>query len=662
MKRVVLFVLNLSMSLLVLSQTITQKGVAYRYNGKQQRTPLGNVTIQYDANQRTALSSEQNGVFTLLLEGRKMGDRIGVVTVKKREMMVFNQHAVDEWSVRKEPLRLILCNVDEFERQKANLIEIGKREAKKKYDRLKKELEAKLNESQIKQQEYEASLDKAYEELERFQNNVGEYADLFARIDESEVDTLAQRALDLFNKGETERAIRLFEDGNYLEKLENALVIKSNANKAIAKVKRILKKAEQDSINAVNVLKAQVDAYKINNQWAKAGELLKMLADRLNTWQSCYEYASFCSTMSLFEEDLIYSQKAFDLFVELIHLKPMTDHECVQYCNLTNMLACANQQMGYFSKALELYEASINIMKYIAKEDPKYNYWVAWYLNNMGSLYMQMEQPHNAKESFNQAFSISQGLFSNNPHDTTSVYQIQANCLSNVGHILIKDSLDTALSYFEKALEIRKLLSRSQSPVFQLDVAKSLRDIAYVYFVKKEYAKSTTYVLSSIDIIAKLYANNPNAYYRELNVNLSYLNKLGNLFLDEKNYDASEKVFLTSLDMYRLMNKKDDHIVYQLHCLGNIYSLKGQFNEGEKYYLEALKGYRIMAENNPIEYKNGLADMLYTICVFYSKYNKIDKNLSICIETIELLKTIDASKYSDRINWLQKTIDAYKLF
>ena len=42
--------------LLTTSVAQTQQGVTYRYNGKQKRTPLGNVTITYDSNQRSVLS------------------------------------------------------------------------------------------------------------------------------------------------------------------------------------------------------------------------------------------------------------------------------------------------------------------------------------------------------------------------------------------------------------------------------------------------------------------------------------------------------------------------------------------------------------------------------------------------------------------------------
>ena len=49
-------------------------------------------------------------------------------------MVVFNQQAVEEWSVRKDPLCLILCDANEFQKQKKRLIAIGERQAKKKYD------------------------------------------------------------------------------------------------------------------------------------------------------------------------------------------------------------------------------------------------------------------------------------------------------------------------------------------------------------------------------------------------------------------------------------------------------------------------------------------------------------------------------------------------
>lgn len=120
--------LALLMTMPLLAQTINQKGVTYRYNGKNKRTPIGGVYIKPVTANNGVVSDEGNGTFTLVLNSLQMGSRIGNVRVTKQGMMVFNQQAVDEWNVRKDPLCLILCNADEFQRQKKNLIAIGEQQ------------------------------------------------------------------------------------------------------------------------------------------------------------------------------------------------------------------------------------------------------------------------------------------------------------------------------------------------------------------------------------------------------------------------------------------------------------------------------------------------------------------------------------------------------
>ena len=57
-----IYVILLMLPVAILAQgMIQQKGIAYRYNGKQKRTPLGNVTISYAGNSRSVISSEGNG-------------------------------------------------------------------------------------------------------------------------------------------------------------------------------------------------------------------------------------------------------------------------------------------------------------------------------------------------------------------------------------------------------------------------------------------------------------------------------------------------------------------------------------------------------------------------------------------------------------------------
>ena len=309
MKRRLLIFVSLLIATMGFAQPQTQKGISYRYNGKNPRTTLPNVTIEC-VTANNAVISDSTGSFTLNFNKLKMGDRIGLVTVKKREMMVFNQHAVDEWSIRKEPLTLILCDVSEFEHQKQELIAIGRREAQKKYDRQKAELQKQLDASEIDRAKYEIELDKAYDELDRLHKHLDEYADLFARIDQSEIDTLAQQAMDLFSQGQVDEAVKLFEQGNYLEKLKASNRAIQQAVNMIETAEAVKAKAEKDREEQLESLNAQIAAYKMQNEWEKAGLLLKGLADELNVWEYMFDYALFCIKQNNFSESEAYYQKA----------------------------------------------------------------------------------------------------------------------------------------------------------------------------------------------------------------------------------------------------------------------------------------------------------------------------------------------------------------
>ena len=217
MKKIVSIITVLLAVLFVQAQTITQNGVSYRYNGKNPRTPIGGVYIKPVTADNGVVSNASNGSFSVVLKNLKMGSRIGNVKVAKQGMMVFNQQAVDEWNVRKDPLCLILCDANEFQKQKKKLIAIGERQAKKKYDKKLAELKKKNEAQQLQIDDYYNKLDSLEKEYQNALKHMDEYADVFARIDESEVDTLAQRAIELFNKGEIDESIHLFEQGNYMK-------------------------------------------------------------------------------------------------------------------------------------------------------------------------------------------------------------------------------------------------------------------------------------------------------------------------------------------------------------------------------------------------------------------------------------------------------------
>ena len=243
MKRLLYLVVFLLVALCGQSQTINQKGVTYRYNGKNKRTPIGGVYIKAVTANNGEVSDESNGTFTLVLNSLQMGSRIGNVRVTKQGMMVFNQQAVDEWNVRKDPLCLILCNADEFQRQKKNLIAIGEQQAKKKYDKKLAELERQNNAKQLKIDEYYNQLESVEKEYQNALKHMDEYADVFVRIDESEVNSLGDVDLlteyaDLcIERGLIEKAKAYYQKA--LDKLRLEGNNKDNKNKETELTKKL---------------------------------------------------------------------------------------------------------------------------------------------------------------------------------------------------------------------------------------------------------------------------------------------------------------------------------------------------------------------------------------------------------------------------------------
>ena len=312
MKHIMLFISllwALFMSMPLQAQTVKQQGVTYRYNGKNKRTPIGGVYIKPITAANGVVSDESNGAFTLAFDNLKMGSRIGNVRVTKQGMMVFNQQAVDEWSVRKDPLCLILCNADEFQKQKKNLIAIGESQAKKKYDKKLAELKKQNDAQQLTIDEYYNKLDSLEKEYQNALKHMDEYADVFARIDESEVDTVAQRAIEMFNRGEIEESIHLLEQQNYMEKIKQANRTIEQADALISTAEHSKSLAEQDKENYIEGVKTQIAGYKLQNEWNKAKELLKGLADNLNTYDAICDYVRFCENQKDFNEAEAYCLK-----------------------------------------------------------------------------------------------------------------------------------------------------------------------------------------------------------------------------------------------------------------------------------------------------------------------------------------------------------------
>ena len=414
MRKIVIFFMVLLGSCNVLAQSVlVQKGITYRYNGKNPRIPIGGVYVKTATSPNGVVSDEGNGTFALKLQNIKMGDRLGRATVSKAGLMIFNQQVVDEWSARKEPLKLILCDVNQFQKQKNNLIAIGRNQAEKKYKKRLAELEKRNKAQQLTLDEYYAKLDSINRERDNAEKHIDEYADMFARIDESEVDTLAQRAIELFNQGQFEEAIKLFEQGNYLKKIDDALKVKAQAEELRQKADSAEVLANKDIEEYMKSIQAQVSAYKMSNEWDKAGELLKGLADKLQTLDVIWDYAIFSQNQNQYVE----AEKYYKLYMNKLSILFDTYPQvyepdlALSYNNLGVLYSATLR----FDESEQMYKLALEIRKRLAVSNPQvYEPDLAGSYNNLGLLYSDTQRFIESEQMYKSALEMYKRLSESN--------------------------------------------------------------------------------------------------------------------------------------------------------------------------------------------------------------------------------------------------------
>lgn len=640
MKRLFLFFFAMMLCSMLTAQTMTQQGISYRYNGKKPRTPLPNVTIECNT-ANNAVISDSAGTFTLTFNKLKMGDRMGTVTIRKREMMVFNQQAVDEWSIRKEPLCLILCDANEFENQKQELINIGKREAQKKYNRQKAELEQQLADNQIDRTRYEAKLDSAWQELDRLHKHIDEYADLFARIDESEIDTLAQQAMDLFNQGMVDEAVRLFEQGNYLEKLKADNRTIQQAENMIETASQVKSKAEEEKKMHLHSLNAQVEAYKMQNEWGKAGTLLKDLANELNTYESLNKYATFCDHQNDYKEAELYYLKTLQLIQQSVKGMPHANESALASASY-NLAVLYNNTQRYSESEIYFQEA-LQIFRRIAKDhlqNYKLKLKLAQTLNGIGIMYRNTQRFSESEACYQEAIQIFQDLVKNDPN----TYESQlAGTLNNLA-ILYRFShrYQESIKTNEDVLIILSRLAKENPLKYEPQLAMTLNNLAVLYEVTQRFKESEEMYMEAQEIRARLANDNPKAYEPDLATTL--YNHAG-LYKKMRRLKESEDLYLQSLEIRRRL-AKDNPKVYEpdlaitLNGLALLYSNTNRLSESESMYLEALEIYKQLAKNNPQVFEPVLAKVQNNLGSLYCQTKRYTESESIFLESLEIRRRL----------------------
>ena len=617
---------------------IDQLGIAYRYNGKKQRTPIGGVYVKVATSPNGVVSDKKNGQFVLKLDGLGMGDPLGMVTVSKRGMVVLNKDEVAKWSVQKKPLVLILCDANEFQKLKDRLVAIGRSQAKKKHKQELAKLEALNAKKQLTLEQYYAKRESIDKKMEHALAHMDEYADLFARIDESEIDTIAQKAVDLFKQGYIDEAIDLFKKNEQKTKspsirekakemrqlvdsvqtlakrdideytkqakayAEALSLLKKNEQKA--KMPSIREKAEemrqladsagslaqQDIDESMEQAKAYVEALKYKGEWEEAGRVLKELADALGTYEAMMEYADFARRQNQYAEAETYYKLCKDKIAPLVKTNPeLYEPQLAKvYINLGVVYYCTKR----FNESEQMHKAALEIRKRLADANP------------------QAHEPD------------------------------LAVCYKHLGLLYFETQRYAESEQMHKAaLQIRKRLADANPQTYESDLADNYNNLACLYRATQRYAESELLSKTAMAIYKRLADANPQAC--EPDLARSY-NNLANLYSDTQRYTESEKMYKDALEILKRLadanpQAYEPDLAATYNNLANLYSKTQRYAESEQMYKAAIAIYERLYEGAPQQYLSRLAKRYFDYGMAMLNNNKsneaiepVERSLKLC--------------------------------
>ena len=569
---------------------IDQLGIAYRYNGKKQRSAIGGVYVKVATSPNGVVSNEPNGQFVLKLKGLGMGDPMGLATVTKKGMMVFNKEEVDRWSVQKKPLVLIVCDANEFQKQKDRLITIGRNQAEKRYKLKLAKLEAQNAKKQLSLDLYNAKLDSIEKEKSNALAHMDEYADLFARIDESEIDTIAQKAVDLFKQGYIDEAIALFKKNDPIAKIKKSVRTIEQAKEMRQLADSAESLAHQDIDENMKNAKAYIAALKLKNDWEEAGRVLKELADALGTFEAMGEYADFSRLQNQYAEAETYYKLCKDKIAILEKNNP------------------------------EVYESRL-----------------AAICINLGLIYNNTQRFNESEKMYNAALEIRKRMADANPQayesDLVTSFLYLANFYREIKRFTESEQMHKA------ALEIIKRLANSNPQAHELHLAFAYNNLALLYRATQRFTESEQIYNAALEIFKRLAEANPQAH--ESHLAQSY-NNLATLYWETQRFTESEKMFNAALEIRKRMAEANpqayEHdLAATYNNLAGLYHVTQRFKESEQMYKAAITIYERLYEGAPQQYQSNLAVGCYWYGMSMIHNNKhqeaiepVERSLKLC--------------------------------
>ncbi|MCR5851223.1 MAG: tetratricopeptide repeat protein [Bacteroidaceae bacterium] len=192
--------------------------------------------------------------------------------------------------------------------------------------------------------------------------------------------------------------------------------------------------------------------------------------------------------------------------------------------------------------------------------------------------------------------------------------------------------------YYERALEIRRRLAKSNPQEYEPDVAHTLNNLAGLYYKIRNFPESEEMYKQALEAYRRLAKSNPQEYEPDVAMTL---NNLASLYYKIQRFMESEEMYKQALETYRRLAKSNpqEYEPYEAGTLNNLACLYLNiqcFAESEAMCKEALEIRRRLAKSNPQEYEPDVAQTLNNLANLYQNTQRFKESEAMYKEALEI--------------------------
>ena len=351
-----------------------------------------------------------------------------------------------------------------------------------------------------------------------------------------------------------------------------------------------------------------------------------------------YEVAFIITSMAIALAKLVKYPESIEKFEEALKIKRRLVDRSVELGIDLSYMGGVYTNMGDYGNALKCFKEALDIELRIFKQQENegkssnLNYFhISAGLNNVGGVLLHIGKSETALKYFEEALEMQRTLYREKGGERGQTEAALASSLNNIAEVYqAKGEFRRALECLHEALAINISLFKEAD---SLSIAASLSNIGYLYGKMNDFQNSLDYHGKALEMRRRIFKDK-----ESLELAMS-LNCVGEVYGRAENYEEALKCFSETLEMRMRLFKGADsaEIATSLNNIGLNYDCTGEYDLALKYLKDSLEMSRRTFKQTD---NQSQVISLSNIAMVYKNKGEYEQSLEYLSESLEMLKRI----------------------